>query len=83
MVKKNFLLLDAGEQREFLAENLSNWMLEGFIPSALARTFHNRVGILAKKVKKTRNEVMVDLSMDALEIMRQWLDERQKQKETA
>ena len=62
---KPFLELDAGEQREFLAEQLADWIEAEFWPTPRADAFHRRAKILARSVGMTRVELMDVLRSDA------------------
>ena len=62
---KPFLEMDAGEQREFLAEQLADWIEAEFWPTPRAEAFHRRAKILAWEVGMTRVELMDVLHCDA------------------
>jgi hypothetical protein len=62
---KRFFEMDAGEQREFLAEELADWTDAGFWPTPRAKTFHRRAKILARSVGMTHAELLDVLRCDA------------------
>jgi hypothetical protein len=57
--------MDAGEQREFLAEELADWTEAGFWSVERARTFYRRAKILAWEVGIPRAELLDVLRCDA------------------
>jgi hypothetical protein len=64
-----FLELDAGEQREFLAEELADWTDAGFWQTPRARTWNRRAKILARSVGMSHAELLDILRGDAETIL--------------
>ena len=62
---KPFLEMNAGEQREFLAEQLADWIESEFWPTSRADAFHRRARILAWEVGMTGVNLMDVLRCDA------------------
>ena len=62
---KPFLEMDAGEQREFLAEQLADWIEAEFWSMPRADAFHRRAKILAASVGMPRAELLDVLRCDA------------------
>jgi hypothetical protein len=62
---KSFLDMEAGEQREFLAEQLADWTEAGFWPVERTRTFYRRAKILAWEAGMPRAERLDVLRCDA------------------
>jgi len=63
--ERSFLEMDAGEQREFLASELADWIEAEFWSSSRAATFYRRVKILAASIGETFVEIMEILNADA------------------
>lgn len=62
---KNFMALDAGQMREFLAEQLAEWRAAEFKDSTFSRIWFRRVAILARRTNQRRAAVITQLSDDA------------------
>jgi macrodomain Ter protein organizer (MatP/YcbG family) len=62
---KNFQALDAGEMREFLAEQLAEWKAAEFKDSSFSRIWFRRVAILARRTRQRRGDVITQLNADA------------------
>ena len=63
--ERSFLAMDAGQQREYLAEQLADWRDAQFWPLASAERFYRRAKVLARRIGGTLEEVMENLSADA------------------
>ena len=63
--EKPFLEMDAGEQREFLTQELADWIDAGFWSLPRSRAFHRRVRILAHRVRMDRVVLLDELRADA------------------
>ena len=66
---KPFLDMDAGEQREYLGEQLADWIEAEFWSTPRARAFHRRAKILAASAGMPRAELMNELQADAEAIL--------------
>jgi hypothetical protein len=62
---KTFLEMDAGEQREFLTQELADWIDAGFWSIPRSDRFHRRVKILARRVGMDRVALLDELRTDA------------------
>jgi len=62
---KLFLKMEAGEQWEFLASELADWIEAEFWSSSRAAAFYRRVKILAGSIGETFVELMEILRADA------------------
>jgi hypothetical protein len=60
-----FMRMDAGERRTFLAEDLAEWIDAGFWDYLRARVFYRRVRILARSIDASFVDVMTDVRADA------------------
>jgi len=60
---------DAGRQREQLAQDLADWLMAGFWPSAKARRWWRRLRRLARATGQTQDAAYDDLWADAEAIM--------------
>ena len=63
--EKPFLEMDAGEQREFLTQELADWIDAGFWSLPRADRFHRGVKILARRVGMDRIALLDELRTDA------------------
>jgi len=63
--EKPFLEMDAGEQREFLTQELADWIDAGFWSLPRSDRFHRRVKILARRVGMDRIALLDELRTDA------------------
>jgi len=61
--------MDAGQEREKLAQGLADWMVAGFISPQAADRFGRSVRRLAKQIDMTTEEVWRDLREDAQNII--------------
>jgi hypothetical protein len=61
---KNFLEMDAGEQREFLTQALADWIDAGFWSLPRSNEFHRRVRILARRIGMGRVALLDELRAD-------------------
>jgi hypothetical protein len=62
--EKPFLEMDAGEQREFLAQALADWIDAGFWSLPSSNAFHRRVTILARRVGMDRAALLDQIRAD-------------------
>ena len=62
---KSFVDMDAGEQREFLTQELADWIDAGFWSLPRSNAFHRRVRILAHRVGMDRVTLLDELRADA------------------
>ena len=62
---KSIVEMDAGEQREFLTQELADWIDAGFWSLPRSTTFHRRVRILAQRVGMDRVALLEEIRADA------------------
>jgi len=62
-------IYDAGRQREALTQDLADWLMAGFWPSAKARRWWRRLRRLARATGQTQDAAYDDLWADAEAIM--------------